>query len=363
MSRRLEPDRHTIQIHTSSYAALQQLINEDALISQDRPEKEAADPVKGVRSRATYRLHSTGTIEILSDAQIRVAGVTLRAEVPHLPTPCYQALVSASPAFTQYPGVDTLFRGLRDGTLTREELTQDLEAAVAQGRQPDSTPRMVLSPHSFSASWLADEVFFFKSFSGHWFVSLSFRLHFQRQSRALKPVVIGLDLGLNPLTAATDGTDDRVFDPSPVPSLHRHDLSAPAWALYQDLLYASGRADAEAVIGHLVHRASSVYAERLTHGGMSRRFVHGGRACAIHDYHFSWLSQFLNAARIPFKRVAPAGTSQICHRCGHCDPRNRSRDEFRCLNGRCQYCGDAHINAARVIRQRGLAISPRSRVT
>ena len=208
---------------------------------------------------------------------------------------------------------------------------------------------------------MAGELYFFQSPSDHWFVSLSFRMHFQRQSRALEPAAIGLDLGLNPLTAATDGTDDRVFDPSPVPTLHRHDLSAPAWALYQDLLYAAGRADAEAVIGHLVHRAGTVYGERLTHDGMSRQFIHGGRARTIHDYHFSWLSQFLNAAWIPLKRVPPMNTSQICHRYGHCDARNRSRDEFRCINEPCQYCGNAHINAARVIRQRGLAISPPSR--
>lgn len=355
MSRRNQPDRQTFQIGSASYPNIAALIANGTLVVHPRPERETDDPLKGIRAQTTYTLRAGVTFEVLNDEMCRVEDTVLQAQLSHLPTPAYRALVNASPAFEQYDGLDPLLQQLRDGSLAGQSLQDTLESTVAAGRTPNCVPSLVVLPRSFSATWLPEEIYLFQTASGHWFLSLSFRTTFRRCSRALRPAAIGLDLGLDPVTVTSDGQTDLFYSPTPLPVVRPQDLSPAAWHLYQQLVYASGRLDAEAVIGGLVHGARVVFAERLTHRGMTPRFVHGGRDQAIHDYHFSWLPQYLNAARIPFQRVDPAGTSITCHCCQTVDRHNRVGTGARFNCRKCGYQGNAHGNAARNVQRLGLA--------
>jgi putative transposase len=56
--------------------------------------------------------------------------------------------------------------------------------------------------------------------------------------------------------------------------------------------------------------------------------------------------------------VPPEYSSQECCKCGHTEEGNRpSRDLFRCLNSRCQHRSCADLNAALVIRERGIRLA------
>ncbi len=59
-------------------------------------------------------------------------------------------------------------------------------------------------------------------------------------------------------------------------------------------------------------------------------------------------------AGVPVRLVDPRDTSRTCHRCGHCDKRNRpNRDDFTCL-GR-GFAGPADHNAAINIGRRAVS--------
>ena len=248
-------------------------------------------------------------------------------------------------AFRQYVGLPELLAAARTPDRTPAQVRRLIDAAVQQGRQPGQ-PGLYVPSQQFQSEWLADEILVHRT-ETELFLSLAFRTSFQRLSRARVTTRVGLDLGLDPLSVAAheDGTV-HTFQPTALAIPAPHSLTPEGRQLLNQLLYASGRQDAEQVLAYLTHRAHHVYAERLTHRAMSRRFVYRARDRAIHDFHFSWLSQFLNIAGIGFTRVDPAGTSTTCPQpdCRHRHADNRRGRAFLCRA--CGYRGDAHSVAA-----------------
>lgn len=343
-SRRAEPERHTIQIDRASYPALYELIRQRLLLRIDRL-PQGQDPLTGVRSHTSYRLSAPDAFQLLDDTTARIGPVEITAAFSHLPSPAYQALTQAAPAFRQYVGLPELLAAARTPGQTPTQVRRLIDAAVQQGRQPGQ-PGLYVPSQQFQSEWLADEVLVHQT-ETEYFLSLSFHTRFQRLSRARVTTRVGLDLGLNPRSvAAHEDGSVQSFRPTLLTVPSPRSLSPRGRALRRQVLYASGRQDAERILAYLTHRAHHVYAERLTHRAMSKSFVYRARDRAVHDFHFSWLSQFLNIASLPFTRIDPAGTSTTCPQpdCRHQHADNRRGRAFLCRA--CGYRGDADAVAA-----------------
>ncbi|UQN08774.1 transposase [Deinococcus sp. QL22] len=356
MSRRNQPDRHTMQIDRASYDSCERLVRSGSLIVQPRPDCEADDALKGVNAAVTYAVSPNTTLQVLHDEAVRIGNELVNARLSRLPTTAYRAMVRGAPAFAQHPGLQALYGRLRRGQISERWFQHELEMMVRQERRPNSTPSLVTLPRTLQSHWLPQEVFLFKNAAGDWFISLSFRTTAQPRTPNPARRPFGLDLGLRPVTVLSDGQQDYFFTLVALPFLRQESLSPAARALYNQLMYASGRADLDRVLGVLLHEASAVFAEKLTHRGMSAGFIHGGRRHAVHDYHFSWLPQYANAVRLPFHRPGAAWSSQTCSVCGARSRCSRKGDRFVCLTVSCQTSLDAHANAAREMLQRGLGV-------
>jgi hypothetical protein len=356
MSRRNQPDRHTLQIDRASYDRCERLVRSGSLIVQPRPDCDAYDALQGVNAAVTYAVSPNTAFQVLHDEAVRIGDEVVYARLSRLPTIAYRALVRGAPEFAQYPGLQALFGRLRAGQISERWFRHELEGIVRQGRRLDPTPTLVTQPRTLRSHWLPQEVFLFKNAADDWFISMSFRTTAQPRTPNPSRRPFGLDLGLHPVTVLSDGQQDYFFTLTDLPFLRLDSLSPAARALYDQLMYASGRADLDQVLVVLMHEASAVFAEKLTHRGMSAGFIHDGRRRAVHDYHFSWLPQYANAVRLPFERLGAAWSSQTCSVCGaqsHC---SRKGDQFVCLAVSCQTSLNAHANSAREMLQRGLGV-------
>ncbi len=81
----------------------------------------------------------------------------------------------------------------------------------------------------------------------------------------------------------------------------------------------------------------------------------------LHSWSFRQLRTFITykaaLAGVPLRLADPRNTSRVCHRCGHCDKRNRpTRDDFACI--RCGFAGPADHNAAINIGRRAAVSQP-----
>ncbi|MEV4749692.1 transposase, partial [Streptosporangium sp. NPDC049248] len=93
-------------------------------------------------------------------------------------------------------------------------------------------------------------------------------------------------------------------------------------------------------------------------GIRERVTVHKARRADLHSWAFHQLRTFVTykaaIAGVPVRLVDPRNTSRTCHRCGHCDKRNRpNRDDFTCLG--CGFAGPADHNAAINIGRRAVS--------
>lgn len=89
--RRLEPERHTIQISRTAYPALYELICQRLLLRIDRL-PQGQDPLTGVRSCTSYWLSAPDAFQLLDDTTARIGPVEIQAAFSHLPSPAYRAL-------------------------------------------------------------------------------------------------------------------------------------------------------------------------------------------------------------------------------------------------------------------------------
>ncbi|XVQ87092.1 RNA-guided endonuclease InsQ/TnpB family protein [Microbispora siamensis] len=97
------------------------------------------------------------------------------------------------------------------------------------------------------------------------------------------------------------------------------------------------------------------------HGIRERVTVTKARRADLHSWSFRQLRTFITykaaLAGVPVRLVDPRNTSRTCHKCGHCDKRNRpTRDDFRCV--RCGFAGPADHNAAINIGRRAAVSQP-----
>lgn len=348
---RFDPDRYWVQIDKSSYPAVQQLIAEGAFL----PTSQRLSGQGGPRWQMGKKLQ----VKVLSDVELKIGATRIYARLNHLPTHAYRSLVAASPWFTQYPELDDLSTALHAG-LQGEEARQRLETVAAAGRQPDPVPRMVIQPQTYFASWRSQEIYIARN-GNHWFLCLNFDVTYRKPQLPEVPRVdIGVDLGLKQLSVlyADDGRVSRFLAPD-LSHLSTLVLSQQAQEILDHVIYASGRQEAEKVVACLNRHASRVFVERLTHNRVTQDFIHRGRSQALHDHHFSSLSQYLYAAGTPMKRIDPAMTSQTCGPCLALGI--RSYGTLRDRTFTCSHCGRTHdrdVNAAQVILLRGQKAYP-----
>lgn len=351
---RKDPDLNWVPVKATSYSTIDQLIRQNLL----KPSNATLSGPKGVR---TLQVSTDADIQATSDQSITIAAQELIADVYRQPTHAYRALLEASPDFRQYPDLEHLYLLVRQKPYwNQQEVTEELARLTRAGRQPLREPQLVATPTTYQAAWCTSETYLRQLSNGHWFLGLTYRVTYRPAQQALHKVKVGLDLGMAPRTAAyTSNGEGKLFEPTDIAPasdlVESGRLPQDQKELLTQLLYTSGREDAEKVVAWLNYYASRVTAEKLTHNRMNDRFIFVGRDHAIHDHHFSALSQYLNAARMDFLRVDPAGTSQEC---GHCLQQtgkvvrgHRWRDVFTCPV--CGVTRNAHENAAHMVLLRG----------
>ena len=334
--------------HKHSYSTLETLF-------AGRPSEPSRHGPRGRVFDLPAGLH----VAALDSHRLQLGDLVIRTDVFALPSAPLRALVGASPVFRQYTGLDDLMRTMRDPEADVALFRQQLGAVVAQGLHTDQSAQLVTAASGFGAVWFPARTQFIRTPDGHWFTVLAFEL---TPTAELEPAAqlttFGLDLGSSPVVCAAGG-DGRVemFGGRPLPLLDAlrcsQTCSVEEKRVLRLLTYAVGREEAEAAILFLARNASTVYAEHLTLDGMWANFVASGRLQASFDLHFSWLPQSLYRAGVPFKRVDPRGTSQLCHI--HPDMIGKREGKvFRCP--RCSEGQHVDVNAARNVHARGYAL-------
>lgn len=351
---RKDLDINWLPIKFISYPTIEALINAGYL-------KESETYKCGPHAKRTFQVLSADALQVTSDQTLTIAGYSLTADLYRQPTHAYRAMVEASPEFTQYPDLEPLYNLVRQKPYWNpQEVLAELQRLAQEGRRSLHETQLVVKPRTYQATWQPGETYLRQIANGHWFLGLTYRVVYRPAQQALHKVKVGLDLGMSPLTVAyTSAGETTTFEPTDIAPASRlveaGRLPQPQRDLLTQLLYTSGRQDAEKVIAWLNYYACEVTSEKLTHKRMNERFIYVGRDHAIHDHHFSALSQYLNASRMDFLRVNPAGTSQECGQClektGRVVKGQRWRDIFTC-----PICGtvrNAHENAAHVVLLRG----------
>ncbi|GHF78828.1 zinc ribbon domain-containing protein [Deinococcus ficus] len=345
-NRRNEPDHYDVPAHHGSYPTFALLIEQGVVVPLPRPEDERADPLKGVRSAQTYRL-APGVLPVVTGYRhLTLAGQPIQADLFRLPAHAYSALVTASPTHRAPLCLDVAFTLAREPDVSVRDVRLVLEQSAAHAPRHLDAPHLVPSTLPLQSSWLPEDTLLHMTPGGHWFVTLTFRTTCLTRPLPTERERVALDLGLFPLTTAVheDGRV-QVFHSTPLTLPERGTLTPPAQLLLDQVVYASGRQDAEQVTGYLLRHSSTVVAEQLRVQNLERGFVHRSRDRALLDHHHAALPQALNAARIPLFRL-PAGytsTECPCQTCRHVSPDNRHGALFRCR--RCGFTADAHVVA------------------
>jgi putative transposase len=196
--------------------------------------------------------------------------------------------------------------------------------------------------------------------------------------------VVGVDKGINVLAAATDGAKQRFFAGGAVKqrkrryektraSLQKKKAEKAAQgqstrSVRRVLKRLSGREQrfmrntnhvvSKNIVQFAVEQNAAIIAtEDLT--GIRKGANKRGKALRklVNGWAFYQLEAFLNykaeAEGLTVVAIDPRNTSRTCSHCGYCDPSNRHKHVFRCKS--CGYQLHADLNAARTVRQRGIA--------
>lgn len=338
-------DRYIVRIHTSSYPTLKALF--------------AGQPSIGTTHGPRGRSFSApARITVIDPYHLQIGAHTVRTDVYTLPSAPLTAVVDASPYYSQYRDLDPLFQALSDPDTGIEAFRAWLADVVGGGLQADQPAQLVNSGSGFVARWLPAQTRFIRTAQGHWFASLAFELHPtpDLQTSVDRRTTFGLDLGSSPMVCAAGG-DGRVLafggqKIALLDGLRRFGgFSAKEKLVLRTLTHAIGRRDGEEAILYLAQHGRTVYSEHLTLEGMWEGFVASGRLQATFDVHFAWLPQALYRAGVPFKRVDPMWTSQLCHIHPHTIGKRLGK-EFFCPE--CDDCQHSDVNAAHNVHDRGL---------
>ncbi|MEU9835059.1 transposase [Streptosporangium sp. NPDC048047] len=176
---------------------------------------------------------------------------------------------------------------------------------------------------------------------------------------------LGVDLGI--VNLATDSTGEA-HSGKGVRAVRRRNarLQAKGTKSAKRLLKKRRRAESrftrnvnhvisKKLVGKAEDTRSGIALEDLE-GIRDRVTVRKAQRADLHSWGFHQLRAFVTykaaLAGVPVRLVDPRDTSRTCHRCGHCDKRNRpTRDDFSCLG--CGFAGPADHNAAINIARRG----------
>lgn len=351
--RRDVPDGFNLLIRRCTYAGIPSLIDQHALQPLTRSENANDDVNKGVKAAATYHLAPGTDLRILDAGHLQIAGVTLRADLYCLPSHAWSALVQQSPQFRTAPRLDDLLALARTPGVDVGQVHSALKWVAGRDLQPTQTAPLVTPDLPLNAEWLPASTLIHCTPGGDFFLTLTFRTSCPRPQKGSGRRRTTLDLGLDPITTLlTEGGDVQQFRPTPLTLPERSSLTPGAQAVYDQVVYGSGRLDAERVITYLLENASEVVAERLRLTDMRRAFVLRARDNALLDHHHAALPQALNAARIPLHRLPSGYTSTECPKrhCRHVSPDNRQGNRFECR--RCGYTADAHVVACKNLLRR-----------
>lgn len=359
MSQTIHTDRRDVRdgfdlrVRRSSYPSLPSLLDQHILLPLSRPEDANEDPIKGVQAAATYQVAPGTDLQILDAGHLQIAGVTLRADLFRLPAHAWAALVRQSPQFRTAPRLDDVLALARTPGADVGQVHAALEWVAGRDLQPTQTAPLITPDFPLNAEWLPASTLIHCTRSGDFFLTLAFRTICPRPQKGPVRRRTTLDLGLNPITTLLpEGGEVQVFRPKPLTLPDRSSLTPGAQAVYDQVVYGSGRLDAERVIVFLLTHAAEVIAEKLRLKDLQRSFVLRARDNALLDHHHAALPQALNAARIPFSRLPAGYTSTECPRqtCRHISPDNRRGDRFECR--RCGYTADSHVVACLNLLQR-----------
>ncbi|WP_135230379.1 zinc ribbon domain-containing protein [Deinococcus fonticola] len=348
-------DHHWMKILRPSYSTISDLIDQNHLIACRANQC-------GPRGDLTYQLSPASRIQVINDELLTIAGQEIMAQLNHQPTTAYRAMVLASPGFEQYPDIDVLLKAARhpEPDWSPERFVALLESRVSRGRQPDPRPRLVKEPTTYKSIWRPEQTYLRQNLKGDWLLGLTCQSQYRSGRTGQNKVAVGLDVGLDPVAYAyTAAGQSQEFKPTSLSHLNAvkvMSLTPGARKLHEHLTYASGRLDTEAVIAWLNYHASHVFSEKLSHKGMNRNFIFDARDRAIHDYHFSSLSQYMHTAQHLFKRLPARFTSTYCPCCRERErvlyKGQRRGDSFHC--DRCGHRGNAHQVGARNVLLAGI---------
>lgn len=193
--------------------------------------------------------------------------------------------------------------------------------------------------------------------------------------------VIGVDRGLHNLATATDGQRAAFFGGRRVKQHRRHHEKLRASlqrkkaqhstrSLERLLKRLSGRMKRYmANVNHVVSKevvqfavesnASRIVTEdlRTLPQRADKEFSRALRK-VIHEWAYADLQKKIaykaQMYGIELKEVDSRGTSKTCSKCGYNHKQNRKKHVFKCLQ--CNYQLDSDLNAARIIRQRGILL-------
>lgn len=343
---------HNLPLLGSPQVALQPLIHTGAL----RPTSAAPPGCSG----SAFTLRDPQVFQVIDDFGAELAGTLVQVNLFRLPTAAYAALVAASTRFRQHDTA-TLASSLRASPRRPAPWWDTLAEVVRQGAHPLQATDYLPRPLAQQATWLPAATVVTCSPGGQWTLTLSFHVITQVAPSLRAQTALGIDVGMSPLAAVAGEGHAATYraaaflPPDPAQLARRlPDRRAQHLArrLHHRMLYEDARYTWELLLAEQLPQAAAICVERLTLPDMQARFRRASTELAIADFLLGWLPQLCHERRVPLVRVDPAYSSQ---RCAQCHRRGTRRDHGRVLV--CPVHGrlDVHINAARVIRQLGLA--------
>jgi IS605 OrfB family transposase len=212
---------------------------------------------------------------------------------------------------------------------------------------------------------------------GRVFLTLSFKKEVAERT-APHGAVVGVDRGINVLTAASDGKRHWMRKGGYTKHVRDHYLHArsslqkrkaekPTHSVRRLLKRLSGReARFMRAVNHEVSRSIVAFAESAgcpvlaveKLDGVRRSRLRKPQRREIHRWAYGQLMFFLRYKAeergMSVVEIDPKGTSQGCSCCGHASASNRKRHAFVCRA--CGYTQHADLNAAQNIRLRGILL-------
>ncbi|AIZ45171.1 hypothetical protein QR90_08735 [Deinococcus radiopugnans] len=318
-------------------------------------------------------LHLDNAVQVLDPVTLHLACLDADELIPadlYLPTPYWHALLRRQQrrAAHERARCDTLehtWLDAGDGKAAAELLTRRARGGpwteLPWPAVPDALPGDPVSREGTVLRWVTGD-----GLPGRWVAEWTFGTGDVMAPPWVFDDVLGVDLGYHhPFACASGGLSTLTPRPfrgsfAPPPLQASNARTAPprhgAWARarHRRALFLRLRPIFEAHLDlALQHRAVAI--EQVAWGGFARRgFPFASYALDVGLVAWlAWLDALATSHGVRVLRVPPAYTTRTCSACLRVGPRPASGQPFRCVG--CGYSAQADLNAARVIRRRGLA--------